>query len=336
VFGQLYLSASDRLRDHALILAAQAYGSPELTDVLALYLNQHARVSWGGGPFHQLRFRVDQSVDTDVLFQSGERFYGAQLTLRYPFDRYVYLQTDLAAGGVSYFILDDDAVYLASPVISGLGRELRREWEAANPFPRLQLEGTARLGVDTTRYHPKTGPVAGSSVLLEGSLGVQPLDGERYGSARVDAQQYLALPLIAGANLSVRASAGTSGLGTYARGFWLSSYDTLRAYPWGDPALLGRHYWFSNAELQVPLDALLRFALASGIEGVAGVDFGGVSDDVGELWDRRVLDAAVGGNVLVGPLVLRLHWARAIDIGAPLPETRRPWVTNVSISWLGQ
>ncbi|MEN0064806.1 MAG: tolB protein precursor protein [Myxococcota bacterium] len=335
IFGQLYLSASDRLRDHAFVLSAQAYGTPELTDVLALYLNQHARISWAAGPFHQLRFRVDQSVDTDTFFQSGERFYGGQLSLRYPLDRFMYLQTDLALGGVSYFLFDDGA-FLISPITTNLDDDLRSRWTEANTFPRFQAEATGRFGIDTTRYHPKTGPVAGASVLLEGSIGSQPFNGEMYGSARLDLQQYLPLPLISGANLSLRASGGTSGLGTYARGFWLSSYDTLRAYQWGDPALLGRHYWFGNAELQVPLDALLRVALASGIEGVGGLDFGGVADDVGSLWDRRVLDVAVGSNVLVGPLVLRLHWARAIDIGAPLPETRRPWVTNFSISWLGQ
>lgn len=337
VFGQLYMSASDRLRDHSVIVAAQAFGSLRLTDIYALYLNQHGRLSWGAGPFHQLRFRDDRTVETDVPFRSGERFYGGQFSLRYPFDRFVYLQTDFALGGVSYFLLDDtNLLFLAGPLFGPLDDDTRAAWTAANPFPRVQAEATVRLGIDTTRFHPKTGPVAGASVLLEGSLGAQPFDGEKYGSARFDAQQYLALPVISGANLSFRASAGTSGLGTYARGFFLSSWDTLRAYRFGDENLLGRHFWFSNAELQVPLDGLLRVAVASGLEGVAGVDFGAVADDPGELWDRRVLDAAVGGNVILGGLVLRLHWARAIDIGAPLPETRRPWVTNVSISWLGQ
>jgi hypothetical protein len=152
--------------------------------------------------------------------------------------------------------------------------------------------------------------------------------------ARLDAQQYIALPLISGANLGLRASAGTAGGGPYAVGYWLSSYDTLRAYTWQDPNLLGRHFWFGNAELQVPLDGLIRLAVANGVEGVAGVDFGGVSDDLGALWDRRVLDVALGTNVLLGPLVLRLHFARALDIGAPLPESGAPWVTNFSLSWL--
>lgn len=334
VFGQLYLSGSDRLRDHAVVLAAQAYGSLELTDAQLLYLNQHGRLTWGAGPFHGLRFRVDSSIDTELLFQSGERFYGGLASVRYPLDRYVYLQLDQALGGVSYFLFDFDEELLSDPTLNGTGRDLLPEWEAANPFPRWQSESTLRLGIDTTRFHPRTGPVAGITALLEASYGVQPFDDQRYGSLRLDVQQYLPVPLIAGGNLGLRASAATSGLGDYARGYWLSSYDTLRAYPWGHPDLLGRNYWFSNAELQLPLDALLRFALASSIEGVAGLDFGGVSDDLDELWDVRVLDGALGSNFILGPLVLRLHFARAIDIGAPLPESAAPWVTNFSISWL--
>ncbi|HHO54059.1 MAG TPA: tolB protein precursor protein [Deltaproteobacteria bacterium] len=334
VYGQLYLSASDRLRDHAVVLAAQAYGSLELTDAQLLYLNQHGRITWGAGPFHGLRFRVDSSIDTDLLFQSGERFYGGLASARYPLDRYVYLQLDQALGGVSYFLFDWDEELLADPELNGAGRDLLPEWEAANPFPRWQSESTLRVGLDTTRYHPKTGPVAGLTALFEATYGVQPFDEQQYGSLRLDVQQYLPVPLIAGGNLGLRASGATSGLGGYARGYWLSSYDTLRAYTWGDPDLLGRHYWFSNAELQLPLDALLRFALASSVEGVAGLDFGGVSDELDQLWERRVLDGALGSNFILGPLVLRLHFARAIDIGAPLPQSNSPWVTNFSISWL--
>ena len=43
----------------------------------------------------------------------------------------------------------------------------------------------------------------------------------------------------------------------------------------------------------------------------------------------------MGTNFILGPLVLRLHFAHAIDIGAPLPVTPAPWVTNFSITWLG-
>lgn len=337
VYGQMFLSFSDRLRDHALLVIAQAYGRPELTDAQVLYLDEQSRVSFGGGPFHQLRFRIDRSVDdVPFLYQSAERYYGVLGTVRYPFDRFVYAQTDLSVGGVSYFFMyDTTEALLADPIANGTGRDLLGEWEAANDFPRFQTEAAFRFGIDTTRYHPRTGPVAGTSALIEASGGFQPFDDEVFGSLRVDLQQYLPIPFVSGGNVGLRGSAATSGGGDYAIGYWLSSYDTLRAYSWGDPDLLGRHYWFANAELQVPLDVLVRLAVASGIEGVAGLDFGAVSDDLGALWDERVLDAALGTNFILGPLVLRLHFAHAIDIGAPLPETGQPWVTNFSISWLG-
>lgn len=340
VYGQLYLSFSDRLRDHAVIVVAQAYGTPELTDAQVLYLDEQARFTWGFGPFHQLRFRVDQSlVDPPLLFQSAERYYGAMGSLRYPFDRFVYAQADLSVGGVSYFLTPYteallDGTLFTTPTTTFDGRDLVSEFEAANPSPRLQTEAALRFGVDTTRYHPKTGPVAGTSVLFEAGGGVQPLDGEVFGNLRLDAQQYFPIPFVSGGNVGLRASAATSGGGKYAIGYWLSSYDTIRAYAWGDPRLLGRHYWLTTAEAQVPLDVLVRLALASGIEGVVGVDFGGVADDVEDLWDTRVLDAALGTNFILGPLVLRLHFAHAIDVGAPLPVTNSPWVTNFSISWL--
>jgi hypothetical protein len=335
VYGQLYLSFSDRLRDHALIVVAEAYGTPELTDAQVLYLDERARLSWGAGPFHSLRFRVDKTVpEAPFLFQSGERYYGALASLRYPLNRFLYVQGDASVGGVSYFLFDDTETLLQDGALNGTGIDLEKLWADRNPYPRFQTEGALRLGVDTTRYHPKTGPIAGTSVLLEGDVGVQPFDDQLYASARLDAQQYVPIPLISGGNLGLRASAATSGGGQYAMGYWLSSYDTLRAFNWGDPALLGRHYYFANAELQVPLDVLVRLAVASGIEGVAGLDFGGVSDGLGDLWDKRVLDGALGTNFILGPLVLRLHFAHAIDIGAPLPVTPRPWVTNFSISWL--
>jgi hypothetical protein len=348
VFGQLYLSFSDRLRDHALIVVAQAYGTPELTDAQVIYYNEQSRLSWGGGPMHSLRFRVDRTVDdAPFLFQSAERYYGGLVTLRYPLNRFVYVQGDLSAGGVSYFLtpFTEDVLSGSYDTTQGgtiseppvPGRDLVAEWEAANPYPRFQTESALRIGIDTTRFHPRTGPVAGTSLLLEAAGGVQPFDQEVYASLRFDGQQYVPIPFVSGGNVSVRASAATSGGGDYAIGYWLSSYDTLRAVSWGDSALLGRHFWFSTAELQVPLDAVIRLAVASGIEGVAGLDFGGVSDDLEGLWENRILDGALGTNFILGPLVLRLHFAKAIDIGAPLPLARSEsgWVTNFSISWLG-
>src|SRR5262249_38764896 len=54
-------SASDKLGTHGVMLNLAVYGSFDLTDGVLMYLNQERRVTWGVGPFHFLRFRVDRS-----------------------------------------------------------------------------------------------------------------------------------------------------------------------------------------------------------------------------------------------------------------------------------
>ncbi|MBW1879656.1 MAG: tolB protein precursor protein [Deltaproteobacteria bacterium] len=329
VFGEVYATATDRLRDHSLVLTASIYGHPKLTDGYIAYMNQAGRISWGGGVFHELEFRLDKTFGNEVgLFTSDERFFGALVGLRYPMNRFSYIQVDQAAGGVEYFLFSNTADYLASE-----GK--LNEWEAANGKIRFQTATSLRLGYDTIQYHALTGPLAGSSAMVELKGETQPMEGELFGSVRLDAEHYLALPLIEGANLGLRASGGSATGGRYARSFFLSSYDTLRGARFGDPEhLIGRHYYFANAELQVPLHFILRSAIASNIEAVAGVDFGAAGDELDDLWGRRILDVAFGGNVVFGPIMLRLHWARAINTGAPLPDTNRPWVPNISLTYV--
>ena len=69
------------------------------------------------------------------------------------------------------------------------------------------------------------------------------------------------------------------------------------------------------------------------LEGVIGMDFGGVGRNMDDLWDRRVLDLALGVNFGIGPLVLRLHYAKPFDIGAIATPNRGDWVTNLSLAW---
>jgi hypothetical protein len=70
---------------------------------------------------------------------------------------------------------------------------------------------------------------------------------------------------------------------------------------------------------------------------VVGVDFGGVGNRPSQLWDKRILDFAIGANFALGPILFRLHFAKPFDIGAPAgaPSTDYEWVTNFSIGYLG-
>jgi hypothetical protein len=98
---------------------------------------------------------------------------------------------------------------------------------------------------------------------------------------------------------------------------------------------LGRHFVYGTAELQVPLDPILDFFLASNIEGIAAIDAGSVSDKLADVMDRPVVDGVLGTNFIFGPLEIKLHFAYPFDLGkAPRPADG--WVTNLSFGWLYQ
>jgi hypothetical protein len=336
IIGQVFASASDRLRNHALLLNLAVLGSFDLTDGVLLYINQEKRITWGTGLFQSLLFRADQTFPEVGNVTSGERFFGGLASVRYPFNQFVYLQGDLALGGAQYFLFQSGALRLADPAANGTDRVLLDEWREHNGGTRLQSEVTARFGYDTIRYTMGTGPIAGSSFLLEGSTAWQPTQREVFGTVRLDAERYF--PIYGRSHLFVRGGAGTTFGGRLARQFYLSSFDTLRGVPFGDTDwLLGRHFLFSTAELQVPLNSVIRLILFNDIEGIAGFDLGGVGQSWQSALDHRVLAGVLGVNFALGPFILRLHFAKPIGIGAPegLPTRNGEWVTNFSIRILG-
>ena len=133
----------------------------------------------------------------------------------------------------------------------------------------------------------------------------------------------------------------------WERTWWLTSADNLRGFAPLDLAyLIGTHYYVANAELQVPLDALIHLLIFDYVEGVAALDFGGVFDTwqtrttVSRLqpgaWASRTLTGVLGVNVLFGPLLLRVHFGHPLRIGgeetpAMLAGTR--WVTNITLRY---
>jgi hypothetical protein len=341
--GQLFGSATDRLRSQGYILSLAVYGSFDFTDGLLLYINQGGRTSWGTGVFQSVRFRFDKTFeDRGLLFRSVERFFGVLGTAQYPLSTFTYLEGDLAVGGTNYKLDDADEFNLRftggnCPDFTRVcgGENLLSIWRARNRGTRVQTETTVRAGYNTVRYDYSTiSPIDGHSLLLEAVGGLQPFEAEVYGNLRFDGQTYLH---IAGPTaLALRVGSGTAFGGRFSQPYFLSSFDTIRGVNFGDDRwLLGQHYGFSTLELQLPLSGILQVAFLSTIKGVAGLDFGMVGDSANEMWDRRVLNYALGFNVGLGPLLMRLHFAKPIDINARFGLPDEGWVTNFSIGYLG-
>ncbi len=342
IVGQVMATASDRLRNHVLVLDVAVLGELELTDGSLLYINQENRLEYGGGFFQSLLFRNDHTFDDRDLpfrFTSVERFYGAVGVVRYPLNTFQYVEADLAVGGVRSFLDEVTRTFLEDPELNDTGN-LVPEWEEAHDETFMQGQASLRLGHDTIRYHRQTGPLAGSSVLLEGSVTSRPEIEEVFGDVRLDAERYFALG--GAANFFARLGAGTTLGGELAPEFYLSSFDTLRGVSFGDlDFLLGRHFYYTTVELQLPLNRIIRVVFLPNIEGIAGFDFGAVGEDQDELMEKRVLDGVLGFNMIFGPLVLRLHFAKPIDteadarkVGLDRAHPGRGWVTNFSLAWL--
>ncbi|RVU44745.1 tolB protein precursor protein [Lujinxingia sediminis] len=331
LYGQLMLLTNDRLRNHAIFVNVLAFGDLNNTLADLTYLNQERRLIWGAGIFQDVRYRVEDTLPDTPRFLSGERFYGGRATLRFPINRFAFVQGELAVGGVSYFLtegsqnllLNED---LATPDVGRLER-----WAGRYEGPRFQTSPSLSLGYNTIRYHPGTGPLSGGSILAETTLDVQPFRDEVHGSVRVDAERYF--PIYGRINLSLRAAAGTTYGGQLARQFYLSSFDTLRGVEFGDiDYLLGSTFGFVKTELRFPLNFLLRVPLLD-IEGLVGADFGGTGQNLEDLWQWRAFSPVAGLNFGLGPLVFRLHFAKPINIGAPRLPRDGQWITNFSLGW---
>jgi hypothetical protein len=330
IYGQLFASASDRLRDHRLLLDMIAFGSFRRTDGSLTYINQANRIIWGVSAFHNFNFRIDETFDDLDTFVSNDRFYGGRALLRYPFNRFSYVQLDVAAGGASYFLPEGSKTFLQDQTSESAETSRLDRWQQLNDGPRFQTETTLSLGFDSIKYQRQTGPLSGGALLASITGDYQPFDDTVFGQARLDGEFYV--PIYRRINAFFRAGTGASLGGRFARQFFLSSYYTLRGVPFGDNTfLLGRRFFFSTLELQFPLNYILRIPFID-LEGIVGTDFGGVANTYPGLWDRRVLDVAAGVNFGLGPLVLRVHFAKPIDIGAVVPNNG-DIVPNITFGW---
>lgn len=317
------LSFSDLLRDRIVAVQLAVYGDIDFTDASVIYLDRSRRLAWLAGVFHTFQPKRDRTFDTPAFPDDPdfylERQYGVIGGLSWPFDRYRRVDLTLTLEGVDRSRFTDK-----------LGLRSER-WERETGGSEPQIASSLAFGLDTTRYHPRVGPVAGSSLLfrLGGGMLPQRFDtGEPlHGYTELDLQHWIYLG--GRSTIWTRAAAGTGFGSRFSRQFYLSSIDNLRGYHWADERLLGDTYYVANLELSVPLDWLVQVALFEGLRGVAGADFGGVTDDTEMLWDVRSLNLLLGSDFLAGPLALRLLFGWPIQIGPVLPSDG--WVTSFAL-----
>jgi hypothetical protein len=373
VAGRAAVLFDDFLRDQALLLDFAVLGDFEFTQALALYQNRSRRVAWSLGAFHFVQQQFDRD---DPALEYFQRDFGVAGALSFPLDRYRRLETELTLGGTERYCPTDFAAStfitcggFGDP--SPTPAERTAAWRAQNGGVQPTVTPVLRYGYDTVRFDQYTGPLDGSAVLLELGGGWLPGKSSVHGFTRAEAAHWW--QLVGRANIMLRlagaASFAPDEVGRrWQRSWWLSSADNLRGYsPYDVDYLVGRNYVVANLELQVPLDAIIRLFFFDLIEGVAGFDFGGVFnrfesrerpdllgiDQTGlyciysttkhpdtclepGAWDSRTLTGVLGINVLLGPILLRLHWGHPIDIGGlrtPAIRLGDRWVTNLTLRY---
>lgn len=363
--GQAVALFDDLLRDRLLLVDLSVVSSFEYSQGLILYQDRSGRLPWALGAFHFVTPQFDRLDPTLSYYQ---REFGVSGALLFPLDRYQRVDLELTLGGVHRYCLTDQAA--DQPILCG-GPQPRtmappslypstEAWAAVNGSLNAQVTPAVRYGYDDVRIDRFAGPVDGRSVLLElGSVWV-PNHSALSGFARADLAWRIRL--VGRTNLMLRLAAGSSFPAdeTWARSWWLSAPDNLRGlYPLEVNRLVGADYWVANAELRFPLTWLVRLPIFDYVEGVAAVDFGGVSNRLesrrdpitgeilrdpitGEIlapgaWDARTLTGVLGVNFLLGPLLFRLHFGHPFDVGG-VPTAAlaagTEWVTNFTLRWL--
>ena len=353
IAGRAALLFSDLLRDRVVYLDFAIYGSFDYTQALVLFEDRSRRSNFVYGAYHFVQQQIDRIDPTLAYFQ---RDFGVVGSLRHPLDRFRRVEAEFSVGGVNRYCLTDYSTSL--PVLCGGTRTVNpgaNDWAHRNGGVTLTLGPTFRYGYDTVRYDPFTGPLAGKALLFELGGGWLPFRQAVHGFSRVDASTYY--PIIGRTNITLRIGAGTSfapnEVGrSWSRNWWLTSADNLRGfYPLDIAYLVGGNYYVANAELQVPLDSVIRLFIFDYVEGVAAMDFGGVFnrwDDrkvnlngqtvIAEpgAWYARTLTGVLGVNVLFGPLLLRVHFGHPLDIGGQVTPAQLhgdSWVTNITLRY---
>ncbi|WP_242394371.1 hypothetical protein [Anaeromyxobacter oryzisoli] len=357
VAGRAAILFADLLRDHILFVDLSVWGSFTYTQALVLFENRSRRNGWALGGYHFVQEQLDR-LDPNLAYY--QRDFGVVGSYRHPIDRFRRVELELTLGAIQRYCLTDFTgdVFISCAGVSntspayGTPDVASGRWREQNGGLNFTTNPVVRFGYDSIRFDPYTGPLTGSSALLELGGGWLPERSAIHGFARTDLERYF--QLIGRSNLSLRLAAATTFAPdergrVWDRSWWLSSADNLRGFTPGDIAfLIGQHYYVANLELQFPLDALVHLLIFDYLEGVAAFDFGGVFNHFASrkdangvvisngAWESRTLTGVLGLNVLFGPILLRIHFGHPFRIGGvdtPALVNHDSWVTNVTLRY---
>ncbi len=343
VVGAGFLLFNDRMRDRTVYVVAEARGRPDLTDAQAIYFDRSRRVPWGIAAFLRPTWIVDPEFsDANRAIYVLERKFGGAAILELPFNRYFRIGASFGLAGTSRSIpsiAEDDSQNL------GFGNDVtgRQAWERKNVGVEPEIDASVSVGFDTLIQSWETGPLSGDSVVATVSTYFQPTRGSWFGDVGVDAQHYLRLYKTV--NLGLRAAWGQAFGDEWLRPFWVYSFYNLRGVPYYQIGyLVNEKYTLAQAELQVPLDGLIRLLIFQNIEGIAAIDAGSVFRRYDEFEENRTAAFVTGFNFNLAIFQFRLHFAKSFDIGGIKPGVPRPgdrfpvvptgWVTNFSIQYV--
>lgn len=296
-FVEAQASFSDRMRDRVFLLGGRYAGSLDEKAARLMYLDRSRRLGWSAAAFFDNAIQIDSTypstTETYVL-----RRYGAQGQLYWPFGRYARVEAFLSpqSWGASNF---------SAP--SG-------SFAQDNEGTSFAITTGVRFALDTLVYRPYVGPTRGTSGTFTFSGTGLSRISESFLTVGFDVQRYQplfsSLPRI---YLQGRVSAVLQPGGTLASQLFLPSAWNIRAYGGDDITVVARDYALATLELRLPL--LPEKRGWPSLEAMLGADAGSLFFDFEDAWNNRVADVVFGLNLGLGFLTVRLHFARALDIG---------------------
>jgi hypothetical protein len=309
VLGQALFS--DLLKNHLLSIQLLVFGDLNRINGDAFYINTSGRTVYGLGLIARTGLQLERDFAETGRSFLLQRFGGAAM-LEYPFGRYIRVE-----GALSPQVLR--SLDFVDPLRSFAVRH-------RGSYPALQ--GGGRFALDTLRLAP-IGPYDGVGLLVTAEA-TTPFGGpETFGMATSELLLYKnLLPGHTRLFAYGRIGLGTTFGGTFRENFFLPAAFNLRALRGTTVEQVGQHYYLGQFELNFPLAPRLFDFLY--LQGLAGMDLGRVAFDLSDTLRPPRAAAVLGANFILGPLALRLHFARPFAIGGETPPFQG-WITHFTI-----